>query len=205
MEYKDINDYEMLYLISENEEDAYNMIYYKYRPIISRMASKFSRKFHNIGIEYDDLYQEGMYGLSEAVNRFDFNNNNLFYTFALVCIKREMQRLIIKSLRYKNNILNNAYSIEDEVSNDGLLLIDTLYNCDMLVENHLENINITKYLNQIKYYLKDKQMPVYELKLNGFSNSDIAILLDMSYKDVDNCLYSIKKILKKVIFQLDIS
>ena len=33
MKYKDINDYEVLYMISEGDEVAYNMMYDKYHPL----------------------------------------------------------------------------------------------------------------------------------------------------------------------------
>ena len=33
MEYKSINDFEVLYMISENDENAYELMYKKYSPL----------------------------------------------------------------------------------------------------------------------------------------------------------------------------
>lgn len=197
MKYSATNDYEVLYLISENNEDAYSYIYEKYKPFIKKNAYSLYRKYKNTGIEYDDLIQEGMYGLSEAIKKYDINEGNMFYTLAVLCIKREMERLIIKSIRNKQNILNFAYSLEEEIAETGLILQDIIYDdtkntdyCFFLLEN-------TKTLLELKYDLKDKYAPVYELKINGFTNKEIAELLELKYKDVDNYLRSIKNTLRK--------
>ncbi|MGN1000608.1 MAG: sigma-70 family RNA polymerase sigma factor [Bacilli bacterium] len=197
MKYQETNDYELLYLISENNEVAYNFIYEKYKPLIEKMATKLSRKYKYVGLEYEDLVQEGMYGLSEAIRQYNFKENNLFFTLAYLCIKREMQRLAIKTLRYKNMVLNIAYSLESEISNEGPLIEELLFSDKDLISSNLEQEERTLYILNLKYELKDIYMPVYELKINGFSNQSIAELLDLRYKDVDNYLRSIKNCLRK--------
>ena len=72
---------------------------------------------------------------------------------------------------------------------------------DSILKRAQNEINI-KYILDLKYELKDEYMPVYELKLNGFSNAAIANLLDLRYKDVDNYLRSIKKTLRRKIINL---
>ena len=51
----------------------------------------------------------------------------------------------------------------------------------------------------LKYELDDVYSHIFELRLNGFSNKDIAVLLDLSYKDVDNYLRCMKKKLQKIL------
>ena len=36
MRYKGVNDYELLYLVGENNEEVYNSIYAKYKPLIHK-------------------------------------------------------------------------------------------------------------------------------------------------------------------------
>lgn len=199
MEYKQINDYETLYLIKDNNETAYDMIFSKYRPIITNFAYDFYKKFHNLGIEYDDLYQEGMIGLSEAIKNYNVNNSNTFYTFSILCIKREMQRLIIHYTRGKNMILNSAKSIENSLFEGGITFEDTLYDERNLIDFLVEESAFLKRIINLKYDLNINYMPIFELKVNGFSNTEIAKLLDIPYKKVDNALYNIKKSLKKLL------
>lgn len=201
MRYKGVNDYELLYLVGENNEEVYNSIYAKYKPLIHRMAKTLCENYKSALVEYDDLFQEGMYGLNNAIKNFNGKSGSLFYTLAKLCISREMNGYITKMLRGKNIILSSAVSFDTPITN-GFVVEDTLYSHDDSVEFKFESIEMEKYILDLKYELKDEYMPVYELKLNGFSNAAIANLLDLRYKDVDNYLRSIKKTLRRKIINL---
>lgn len=198
MNYKDINDYEILYLIEEKNENAYSYFCDKYRPLINKFAKALYKKYKYFGIEYEDLLQEGLYGLSEAIRQYNSYNSSTFYTLALVCIKREMQRIVIKFGRNKNLILTNSVSIDMDLGGSDFTLADSIFSEDDLLEEGYIRIYENKRNLDLKYSLKDKHAQVYELKFNGFSNQDISILLDIKYKDVDNYLRSIKLKLRKL-------
>ena len=202
MRYKGVNDYELLYLVGENNEEVYNSIYAKYKPLIHRMAKTLCENYKSALVEYDDLFQEGMYGLNNAIKSFNGKSGSLFYTLAKLCISREMNCYVAKMLRGKNMILSSAVSFDTPISKNGFVVEDTLYSHDDSVELQFESIEMEKYILDLKYELKDEYMPVYELKLNGFSNAAIANLLDLRYKDVDNYLRSIKKTLRRKIINL---
>lgn len=202
MRYKGVNDYELLYLVGENNEEVYNSIYAKYKPLIHRMAKTLCENYKSALVEYDDLFQEGMYGLNNAIKSFNGKSGSLFYTLAKLCISREMNGYVAKMLRGKNMILSSAVSFDTPLSKNGFVVEDTLYSHDDSVELQFESIEMEKYILDLKYELKDEYMPVYELKLNGFSNAAIANLLDLRYKDVDNYLRSIKKTLRRKIINL---
>ncbi len=202
MRYKGVNDYELLYLVGENNEEVYNSIYAKYKPLIHRMAKTLCENYKSALVEYDDLFQEGMYGLNNAIKSFNGKSGSLFYTLAKLCISREMNGYVAKMLRGKNMILSSAVSFDTPISKNGFVVEDTLYSHDDSVELRFESIEMEKYILDLKYELKDEYMPVYELKLNGFSNAAIANLLDLRYKDVDNYLRSIKKTLRRKIINL---
>lgn len=191
----------MLYLVGENNEEVYNSIYAKYKPLIHKMAKTLCENYKSALVEYDDLFQEGMYGLNNAIKNFNGKSGSLFYTLAKLCISREMNGYITKMLRGKNIILSSAVSFDTPITN-GFVVEDTLYSHDDSVEFKFESIEMEKYILDLKYELKDEYMPVYELKLNGFSNAAIANLLDLRYKDVDNYLRSIKKTLRRKIINL---
>ena len=140
-----------------------------------------------------------MIGLNEAIKKYNTNNSNTFYTLAILCIKREMQRLIIHSTRGKNILLNNAKSIDDFIFDNGLTLEETIYDERQIIDFYLKESNFYEYFLNIKYKLNVRYMPIFELKINGFSNTEISILLDIPYKRVDNALYNIKKCIKKIL------
>ena len=71
--YNDYNDHELLYMICEASEDAMNIMYEKYKSIIELKASKYRTLGKRVGLEYNDLIQEGMVGLSEAIKSYKDN------------------------------------------------------------------------------------------------------------------------------------
>lgn len=186
-------------MISENDEDAYSMMLDKYQPLISKYADYYIKKCDNPGIEREELIQEGTIGLINAINYYMEKEDCLFYTFANLVIKREMERYIKKNMRYKQQILTNATSIHEVIVNRDIRLEDTLFKELDLVEMISNDIYYKKVLYDFKYELSNTQSQVYELRLNNFSNKEISILLDINYKSVDNCIRLMKEKFKKYI------
>ena len=71
MDYRDYNDNEVLSYIYENNEEASEILYKKYEPLINLTATKFFKYCKSSGLELNDLIQEGMMGLTNAINHFD--------------------------------------------------------------------------------------------------------------------------------------
>ena len=67
------NDYELLDYICENNEDATQILYDKYMYVIEAIAR--SRVNSNLGLEFNDLVQEGMIGFSEAIRDYKNQKN----------------------------------------------------------------------------------------------------------------------------------
>lgn len=59
MDYKQVNDYEVISMIRENDDDARDIMYQKYLPVIRKGASKYFFDVKKHGVEFDDLVQEG--------------------------------------------------------------------------------------------------------------------------------------------------
>ncbi|MBR4672335.1 MAG: sigma-70 family RNA polymerase sigma factor [Bacilli bacterium] len=198
MDYKELNDYELVYQIRENDTVAYNLLMDKYSKLVTKYARKYYLKNKNAGIELDDLYQEGMMGIIMALN--DYNSNEtIFYTYALLCMRREMERLVKASRRKKQAILNECVSLNIKISDEDDIFLEDLVASNYSVEEDFRGRELVTFLYNLKYYLNDKDSLIYELKLNCFANREIADLLDMSYRYVDNRLRIIRKRLKQRI------
>jgi len=194
--YKNINDYELLYLISEKDECAYNNIYKKYNEIVAIEANKAYKKCHYLGISIDDLYQMGLFGLTKAINNYKENEGILFYTCVCVYVNKEIQTFIRDKQRHKHRILSDSVSLDKEIDIDGTSLLE-LYSYDADVPKDYDSYLNCKKILDYKYHFSFINSQIYELRLNGFTNQEIAILLDIKYKKVDNALTNIKNLLKK--------
>lgn len=189
------NDYELIYMIKESSEEALKIIIDKYDPIIKNMAFSYAKKYSMFNFDVDDLIQEGRIALYNSISKFDENKNILFYSFLLICVKRAMNNVVRKAFR-KQDLL-----IDDYVEND---------NYDMNIPdktnyqpfNILEDIEMDKHIIYFKNSLSDLESAIFELRLNNFKYAEIAKLLDIKLKKVDNEMMKIKIKLKKYLLNL---
>lgn len=193
MDYKNVNDYEILYRIEENDDYAEEIIYNKYYPVIRGIAMKYLPFAKSKGLEYDDLIQEGYLGLNSAIKNYRDNQNSLFYTYARLCIER-----------FINNYYRRVSTSKHEILNDSIFDENLIINAANSYEfNNTDNIsnNILDYENFIEYKnaFDLKYSSVFELRYNGFTYKEIADLLDISMSTVDGRLSKIRRVLHDVV------
>ena len=193
MNYDNLNDYEILSYVSENNEDANDVIFEKYRPLIYDRATKLYAHCKNYGIEVNDLVQEGMIGLNDAVNSFNDSMDACFYTYALKCINSRIISYIVKLGRFKNKALNESIYLEINeynVGNDfGKKLVDNSYNPEEIL---IDSENASEIMMMIDEILNDTEKEIINLKINGFSYKEIADITGKQIKLVDNTLQKAK-------------
>ncbi len=200
MDYKELNDNELIYLCHDNNEDAINLVINKYKNCIINILKEYLKEYNIIGIEISDLYQEGLIGLLHAIESFDKDKEVLFYTYACTCIRTNIISAIRLTFRQKNRILNNSYSLDklfNESSNNYYEIFKDMSkepNKLLIDEEEQEEL-----LNKLKKKLSKMECDILELKLKGLKNSEIAVLLDKDKKFVENTMFRITKKYKELI------
>ncbi len=196
MNYKNFNDYELLEYIYSCNEDANEILLYKYRPLIVSVAKKML-KYCNGGVDLNDLIQEGMLGLNDAINSFRDDKETNFGTYARLCIERRIYTLAKSTRTYKNKILNESISIEDDDDfTIDRFLIDNSNNPDAMISDNDYQIDV---IRKLESQLTDFEKQVLELKKNDFKYKEIADILDKEPKAIDNALQRIKIKLKNIM------
>ena len=189
MNYKVYNDYELIYMVRENN-DTYDLLYEKYNPIIRKLSYNYYIRFKDYGYDYDDFLQESNIAFQRAIMKYDDEKDSLFYTFAVVCIKRSLITFCRNISNDRKNIANTFY-VDYE---------------DCLVEDIRENISgifnekeISSLLKDIILELDIEKSSIFELKLNGFSYREISCLLDIPTSTVEYKYRKIRQYIKKLI------
>lgn len=193
--YNEENDYELLYLIAEENEEAKDMFYEKYKPLVEMKAKKYFTQIQNRGYDLNDLVQEGMIGLSKAIKDYENEKNAKFYTFANICIERQMLSFIRNINRNKHQVLNTSLSIDASNKTTGMSLLDKL-NDDSSQNPEDEFILLEEQeelKDKIKQVLTEKEKQVFDLRLEGFTYQEISCLLNISVKSVDGAISRIKQ------------
>lgn len=189
------DDYELVYLAQDGNEDAINIIYDKYKPIIVKKSKNAIVCVTHHGIEINDIMQEGFIGLDEAIRNFSQDNEATFYTFATLCIDRQILNFLRKINGNKDRILNEAIMLDDSLEK-------TLKDSYDIEEGLLGKDNHTEITKKIKDNLTDFEKRVFDLRIKGYSFEEIAKNLDKDLKSIYNTLQRIRIKVKKII-QID--
>lgn len=190
-----MTDEDLVRAYKENaNQDAANILYERYKDTVKHKATAL----FITGGDKDDLIQEGMIGLFNAVRDFDLERNVKFTTFASICIERQMQNAIKASNRQKNLPLNAYISLDQPVGtgDEGDMTIgdnlaaDDFYNPEYAYLNREEIQTINE---DAKHKLSSFEKEVFALSQKGQNYKQIATALKKSPKSIDNALTRIKK------------
>lgn len=197
--YNNICDECLIVLAQEDRasrEEICNYILFKYQGMIwSRIGEKYLP-----GAEKEDLYQEAVIGLINAIYAFDSSRNVPFQCFARICVDRRIMSALehYQSLKYRP--LNAAERLTDH--------------------NGREQVSDTKHVDPAEYFsscfrvdallrklwsrLKSaKEKEVFLFMLHGATDREIAIRLKMSVKTVSNTKYRIRRKAKELAAEED--
>ena len=199
MDYKELNDNELIYMCCENNEQAENIIIDKYKNCILSILKSYLKEYNIIGVEVADLYQEGLIGLMHAIKTFDKEKDVTFYTYATTCIRTNIISAMRQTFRMKNRILNNSCSldklIEDTNHSYYEIFKDESNEPNMILIKEEEKHEL---ISSVKKKLSRGELVIFELKLNGLNNGEIADLLNKDKKYVENTMFRINKKYKEM-------
>lgn len=186
--YKDIDDYEILYMIQEND-DYYEIMLEKYKPLIITICQKKLISAKDKGYELEDLIQVANLALFEAIQNYDENKNVKFYTYLAHCINNKLITELRDHSTNKKRALNSSISYEMQVAGTKYTLLETLP--DEKAINPYDYLNIEeqkevyiKFINSLPFEVA----VVYELKINGFTPKEIKKIMDIDDKILNKCL-----------------
>ncbi len=199
MNYDEINDNELLFLVSESNEEARSELVKKYTGIVHKISYKYISLAETFGIEEKDLVQEGLIGLSKAIDTYDSTKNVLFYTYVALCIESSIKSALRTASKKKHQSLNSSISLdklyESDININEILKDET---SDPSVQL-LDKESIKEILDDSKKNLTSFEYEVFKLKTEGYSNEEIAKKTNKDKKSIENTMFRIKNKLKEKI------
>ena len=189
-----MTDEQLISRLRGGEKPIMDFLMEKYKGLVRQKA----KAMYLWGGENDDLIQEGMIGLFKAVEDYEPDAGASFYSFAELCISRQMYTAIKASQRKKHLPLNSYVSLytsgKREDGKEALPLAETIEaGAEINPEELLLN---TEYANAFEEELMDQlsklENRVLYLHLMGMDYLKIAEVMDKSPKAIDNALQRIK-------------
>ncbi len=198
--YENETDEELMVRLREGESDITDFIMDKYKNLVKKKA----QSMYILGADGEDLIQEGMIGLFKAVRDYDCGRDASFFTFADLCISRQMYTAIQAAGRQKHVPLNTYVSFYANSSNQ-----EDSSNADLLAaitgskmnpeELFIDKENLENLERMIEQELSEFEKQVLDLYLTGMSYTQISKVLNKDDKSTDNALQRIRgKIRRKL-------
>ena len=200
-DYEQYTDEELIVRLRDGEEKITDYIMDKYKNLVKSKA----KSMYILGADREDLIQEGMIGLFKAIRDYDIGRDASFFTFADLCVSRQMYTAVQAAGRKKHSPLNtdsSRYSNppEKEGGEEGELVNSLISKADLNPEDLLidkENVELIE--KTIEKELSSFEKQVLDLYLTGMKYTQIAKVLGKDEKSTDNALQRIKNKLKKLI------
>lgn len=194
--YEHMTDEQLTCKFRQGDKTIMDYLMEKYKNLVRKEANAMFL----LGGENDDLIQEGMIGLFKAVRDYQTEQDTSFYSFAKLCITRQMYSAIEASKRKKHSPLNSYISFYEQ-GEDQSTLLDKMEAGD---QSNPEELLVGRERAQIleaklEENLSDLENRVLYLHLLGTDYKTIARLLDKSPKTIDNALQRIKSKTEKIL------
>ena len=163
----------------------------KYKPLVL----KLSNAFYLIGGDQNDLIQEGMIAMYQAVTKYVAGKNTKFSTFATMCINRDLIDATKRAGADKNRFLNEAVSLTSDADEAEFSMEEKIGKLDatMPEEAFFQQAEKKLFFERLEKKLSRLERQVLELFLDGMSYTEIAKALDKTPKSIDNAFQRIRQ------------
>ena len=191
-----LSDEELCRLVSQEDRLAEELLVTRY----SRLVRTCARPYFLIGGDSEDLTQEGMIGLMNAVREYDASKAASFRTFAETCIRNRLYSALRSAAGDKHLPLNQSVPLDTPFFDSNSYTSGT----GNLAERNPEDFLIDREHAQSLLTGVRKQLSEFEAKilgyyLDGLSCREIAETVGRPPKSVDN---AVQRIRRKVAQQL---
>lgn len=199
VDYTGMTDEEVVERSKEGESEATDYLLRKYNGLVKSKA----HTMYLIGADMEDLIQEGMIGLLQAIRGYNAEIGTPFFSFAKLCISRQVHTAITASSRKKHLPLNESISFNAPANHDSQVTLgDTLQaleeftNPEQLV---LVQESVSSIKNLFVQKLSSMEQEVLQDYLSGIGYVEIAERMGKSPKSIDNALQRIRQKLRSIL------
>lgn len=146
------------YFLGDTIEEA-EKIHNRFVIVLNKIANNYSAY---TGIDKGDLFSEGLFGLSDAVAKFDEKRSNDFYNFAVFKIKDSINNYVRK---------NKSHISIPKYINQSIILFNKITS---ILENSGIDEDYVEFIYEQKYYnctnLKDSDVEEIEYLISNLRN-----------------------------------
>ncbi len=160
----------------------------------SRLVKTCARPYFLMGADSEDLMQEGMLGLMQAIRDFDEKKGAPFSAYARLCVTRKVYSAVRSASAHKHEPLNHSVSFDRSFFEDlaqpngsSAASVGDPESLGIGIEERKEMVN------RLYKLLSGLEAKVLSLYLEGYSYEEMSRKLGKPVKSVDNAIQRIKR------------
>lgn len=175
--YQELSDSELL-CRSDRDHDAMRELIQRY----TRLVRACARPLFLAGGDHEDLVQEGMIGLLDAIRGYRPACGAPFEAFAALCVRRRMISAIRAASAQKHALLNEALPLEqnERLSDDPEAAL-------------ISREGVESFMAALRRKLSPAERQILAYYLEGASYRQIAEQIGKPFKSVDNAVQRIRR------------
>lgn len=171
---------------------AMELLLKRYTPMVRSLA----RRYFLQGAEREDIFQEGVIGLWEAIRGYSSEHACSFSTFARLCVTRQILSAVKTYSRQKCSVLNTAVSVyaaagDEQEQPEELELRDM--SLPSMDEWMIERERAARVRAYVEKSFSETEKFVFVLFSEGRSYQEISELCGRPVKSVDGTLQRIRR------------
>ena len=182
-------DQEAAYLAQRGDDDAAAYLIAHYLPVLRRQA----RSICPVGMEWEDLLQEGLIGFLFAISRYDPQREAAFKTFASRCALNRMLTAMEAQGREKRATKLPGFPLEEgerPIPSPG----------SDPEEIFIQRESLSRWREQLSTLLSPFEQAALKQYLSGYSYQEIALATNSTAKAVDNALQRVRRKLRTTLW-----
>ena len=195
-------DEQLCLMAAAGDREAEELLVTRYYGMVRACA----RPLFLAGGDGEDLIQEGMFGLIQAIREYHAGKAASFRTFAEICIRSRLYSALRAAGRGKH------YPLNESISLDTPFFDSTSYTSGALDPSHtdperliIDRDHVANLLESTRKQLSEFEAKILGYYLEGLSCREIAEAVGKSPKSVDNAVQRVRRKAARHIISGDIS
>ena len=184
--YNGYTDEQLVALVQGGDQKAAEPVFERHRDLVRGIA----RRFFLNGGDTDDLVQEGMMGLYQAITDYDANGKSSFKSFAYLCVYRRIVDAVKSAARKKNEpLLNGVSALADDLQTGEPSPEDII----------ILNDDKREFNQKISKILSNFEFKIIVMYMDGLTCAEICETLGKPAKSIDNAIQRSKRKLQEML------
>lgn len=179
MDFRSYNDYEIIDLVKQGNEEALQLMIDKYRYLIAKKITKF-----NLTEDFDDYFQEGLLVLYRSILRYDDSRIKTFTRY----FEMNYEHHLISAIRSKTRKMK--FTIEKLP----MLYGDSISECKSEYYSEDE-------IKAVLHVLSTLEKRIFQRRF--IENYDVKTIAEIEALDIKTVYNAVERIRKKIKLHLD--